>query len=126
MVEKIIVNPESVRCYGNIVGEHDLEDFGINKSILLKGTDTVNNVSQSVYGLVYTLYGFIFGVDNNEKEVYVTTENTGLLSLGLTTTPYHSLYVETEQDNLSVHLGFAYDEVVGDGMRILYIEVDEV
>ena len=78
MVEKILISPDRLRCYGNVIGEHSLEDYELNKSILVKMTDTVDGVLQTVYQFGYTLYGFIFGVDTGLKELYVQTENTGL------------------------------------------------
>lgn len=115
MVEKILISPARLRCYGNVISEHSLEDYMLNKSILLKMTDTVNGVLQNVYQFSYTLYGFIFGVDTGAKELYVQTENTGLLSFGLTN---KSLYVETSNENMTCSIGV--DE------KSVYIEISEV
>jgi len=115
MVEKILISPGRLRCYGNVISEHGLEDYMLNKSILVKMTDTVNGVLQTVYQFGYTLYGFIFGVDTGAKELYVQTENTGLLSFGLSE---NSLYVETTDEDMTCSIG-----VENKG---LYIEVDEV
>ena len=87
----------------------------LNKSILVKMTDTINGVLQTVYQFGYTLYGFIFGVDSGAKELYVQTENTGLLSFGLTS---KSLYVETSDEDMTCSIGV--DE------KSVYIEIDEV
>lgn len=115
MVEKILISPARLRCYGNVISEHSLEDYELNKSILVKMTDTVNGVLQTVYQFGYTLYGFIFGVDTGLKELYVQTENTGLLSFGLTS---KSLYVETSDEDMTCSIGV--DE------KTVYIEIDEV
>lgn len=115
MVEKILISPGRLRCYGNVISEHSLEDYMLNKSILVKMTDTVNGVLQNVYQFSYTLYGFIFGVDTGAKELYVQTENTGLLSFGLTN---KSLYVETSNEDMTCSIG-VYEKSV-------YIEVNEV
>ena len=115
MVEKIIINPNKVRAYGNVIDEHSLEDYMLNKSILVKMTDTINGVLQTVYQFGYTLYGFIFGVDSGAKELYVQTENTGLLSFGLTS---KSLYVETSNEDMTCSIG------VDD--KSVYIEISEV
>ena len=115
MVEKILISPARLRCYGNVISEHSLEDYMLNKSILVKMTDTVNGVLQNVYQFGYTLYGFIFGVDTGAKELYVQTENTGLLSFGLTS---KSLYVETSKEDMTCSIGVLNKSV--------YIEVDEV
>ena len=115
MVEKILISPARLRCYGNVISEHSLEDYMLNKSILVKMTDTIGGVLQTVYQFGYTLYGFIFGVDTGLKELYVQTENTGLLSFGLSE---NSLYVETTDEDMTCSIG-----VENKG---LYIEVDEV
>ena len=100
MVEKILVSPNRLRCYGNVISEHSLEDYELNKSILVKMTDTINGVLQTVYQFGYTLYGFIFGVDTGAKELYVQTENSGLLSFGLSN---KSLYVETSNEDITCY-----------------------
>ena len=115
MVEKILISPARLRCYGNVINEHSLEDYMLNKSILVKMTDTVNGVLQTVYQFGYTLYGFIFGVDSGAKELYVQTENSGLLSFGLTS---KSLYVETTDEDMTCSIG------VDD--KSVYIEISEV
>ena len=115
MVEKILISPGRLRCYGNVISEHSLEDYELNKSILVKMTDTINGVLQNVYQFGYTLYGFIFGVDTGLKELYVQTETSGLLSFGLTN---KSLYVETTDEDMTCSIG------VED--KSLYVEVSEV
>ena len=115
MVEKILISPARLRCYGNVINEHGLEDYELNKSILVKMTDTIDGVLQTVYQFGYTLYGFIFGVDSGAKELYVQTENTGLLSFGLSS---KSLYVETTDEDMTCSIGV--DE------KTVYIEIDEV
>ena len=115
MVEKILISPARLRCYGNVISEHSLEDYELNKSILVKMTDTINGVLQTVYQFGYTLYGFIFSVDTGTKELYVKTENTGLLSFGLSE---KSLYVETSNEDMTCSIGVEDKSV--------YIEVDEV
>ena len=115
MVEKILISPARLRCYGNVISEHSLEDYMLNKSIMVKMTDTVNGVLQNVYQFGYTLYGFIFGVDTGLKVLYVQTENCGLLSFGLTS---KSLYVETSDDDMTCSIGV--DE------KTVYIEISEV
>ena len=115
MVEKILISPARLRCYGNVVSEHSLEDYELNKSILVKMTDTIDGVLQTVYQFGYTLYGFIFGVDTGTKELFVQTENSGLLSFGLTN---KSLYVETTDEDMTCSIGV--DE------KTVYIEITEV
>ena len=115
MVEKILVSPNRLRCYGNVISEHSLEDYELNKSILVKMTDTIDGVLQTVYQFGYTLYGFIFGVDTGTKELFVQTENAGLLSFGLSN---KSLYVEPSDEDIISYIGVEDKRV--------YIEVDEV
>lgn len=115
MVEKILISPGRLRCYGNVISEHGLEDYELNKSILVKMTDTIGGVLQNVYQFGYTLYGFIFSIDNESKELFVQTENSGLLSFGLTN---KSLYVETTDEDMTCSIGV--DE------KSVYIEIDEV
>ena len=115
MVEKILISPARLRCYGNVIGEHSLEDYELNKSILVKMTDTIGGVLQTVYQFGYTLYGFIFSVDNESKELFVQTENSGLLSFGLTS---KSLYVETSNEDMTCSIGVEDKSV--------YIEINEV
>ena len=115
MVEKILISPARLRCYGNVINEHGLEDYELNMSILVKMTDTIDGVLQTVYQFGYTLYGFIFGVDSGAKELYVQTENTGLLSFGLSS---KSLYVETTDEDMTCSIGV--DE------KTVYIEITEV
>ena len=115
MVEKILISPARLRCYGNVISEHSLEDYELNKSILVKMTDTIEGVLQTVYQFSYTLYGFIFGVDTGTKELFVQTENSGLLSFGLSN---KSLYVETSDEDMTCSIG------VDD--KSLYVEVSEV
>jgi len=114
MVEKILVSPNRLRCYGNVISEHGLEDYMLNKSILVKMTDTIDGVLQNVYQFGYTLYGFIFSIDNESKELFVQTENTGLLSFGLSN---KSLYVEPSDEDITSYIG------VDD--KSVYIELNE-
>ena len=115
MVEKILISPARLRCYGNVISEHSLEDYMLNKSILVKMTDTIDGVLQNVYQFGYTLYGFIFSIDNASKELFVQTENTGLLSFGLSN---KSLYVEPSDEDISSYIG------VDD--KSVYFEISEV
>jgi len=86
----------------------------LNKSILVKMTDTIDGVLQTVYQFGYTLYGFIFSIDNESKELFVQTENTDLLSFGLSN---KSLYVEPSDEDITSYIG------VDD--KSVYIEVNE-
>lgn len=52
-MEKIIVNPLSVRGLGDIVSPKILADFDVCDSVLASSTDTVNGVSMTVYTTSY-------------------------------------------------------------------------
>ena len=49
MVEKIIVSPDSVRGWGNIVMEHTVDDYALVGSSILVDSDTVMGVESVVY-----------------------------------------------------------------------------
>ena len=50
-MEKIIVNPERVRCYGNIMMEHTVDDYTLVGSTILVDTDTVMGAETTVYSI---------------------------------------------------------------------------
>ena len=52
-MEKIIVNPLSVRGLGDIVSPKILADFDVCDSVLATSTDTVNGVSMTVFTTSY-------------------------------------------------------------------------
>lgn len=51
MVEKIIVNPESVRCYGNILESKEIDDFELVDSMVTEITDTVYGSTRNVFSM---------------------------------------------------------------------------
>ena len=53
MVEKITINPENVRGYGNIVSPKLLRDFATYETELSQETDTVNGETKTVYMMEY-------------------------------------------------------------------------
>ena len=53
MVEKIIITPEKVRAYGNVVSPHTLNDYETYNSSLSEGTATINNRTMTVYTGTY-------------------------------------------------------------------------
>ena len=59
MVEKITVNPESIRAYGNIITPKTSTDFSLygEDYKIIESTDTVNGEQTTVYGIesIYTL-----------------------------------------------------------------------
>ena len=102
MVEKITVNPEAIRAYGNIIGKHDLTDYETSQSVLSRTSETVNNVLAQVYNLSYSQYGFMFGLDMGNEQLYLQVEE--------------ELYVVNDTDE-AVDFGFSNKQ--------LYIEVGE-
>ena len=51
MVEKIIVNPQSIRSYGNITNNRGVEDFETYYSTLTETTDTVHGATSKIFEL---------------------------------------------------------------------------
>lgn len=51
MVEKIIINPDKVRGYGNILNVHTSTDYELSDCTITETTDTVNGQSMTVYEL---------------------------------------------------------------------------
>lgn len=51
MVEKIIINPNKVRGYGNIMSPHSSGDYSLEDCTIATGTDTVNGATETVYTL---------------------------------------------------------------------------
>ena len=49
MVEKIIINPNKVRGYGNIMNQHSTTDYTNYACTLTEETDTVNGQTMTVY-----------------------------------------------------------------------------
>ena len=84
MVEKIIINPNKVRGYGNIMSPHSTSDYETYASSLTSGTDTVNGQTMTVYELEDTILFFDYGVTNNYTDWYnngnratITRDDTG-------------------------------------------------
>ena len=71
MVEKIIVTPTSVRGYGNILSVKGLDDYTTINSSLTAGTDTINNVEESVFVAVYDENPVTVGFVTSEASVSV-------------------------------------------------------
>ena len=69
MVDKISVNPESVRCLGNIVSPKTQSDFDLYNSSIVPSTATINDVVKPVFGVNYRNGEYII-LDYNPFEVY--------------------------------------------------------
>ena len=82
MVEKIIVNPNKIRGYGNIMSSHTSSDYELVDCTISSGTDTVNGASATVYTLTSTAshsYSLAFSQDTytySFLELYVTVSCT--------------------------------------------------
>ena len=64
MVEKIIINPNKVRGYGNVLNVHSSTDYDLEDCTIESGTDTVNGATETVYTLTPTFshsYSLAFG-----------------------------------------------------------------
>lgn len=51
MVEKIIVSPQDVRAYGNVVDEKELEDYESFRCSVTDGSDVINGVDEKVFNV---------------------------------------------------------------------------
>ena len=103
MVEQIRINPEEVRGYGNVLGEHELLDFRNVESSISKVSDTVDGTLRSVYRLMYSLYGFVFDFDNGAKQIYLQLEETGSVTFGFENKQFYIV------NNTSETVGFGFD-----------------
>ena len=116
MVEKIIVNPEEVRGYGNICEEHTLEDFIVSNSGLAKEKEDVYGALTEVYKLVYSLYGLIFSFDKGNKQLYLHSDNDAVVGFSFSE---NSLVFNTVS-----HISFAFADknLVVDDEYYLFID----
>ena len=77
MVEKIIVNPESIRAYGNVLMSKSASDWVRSDAILTKTTDTVYGATTDVFKL--QRYALSFDSESYTSDgnltVYVTVLN---------------------------------------------------
>lgn len=115
MVEKIIISPENVRCYGNIVGSHNLSDYETSQSIMSTIHEIVNGVMNKVYTLSYSVYGFMFGFDDGAKQLYLQAEESDTLSLGFDSSNKQLYLVNDTEETVD----FGFDD------KQLFIEVGE-
>ena len=78
MVEKIIITPEKVRAYGNIILPKSATDFTTNGGLFSYGTEKVNGQNNTVYKLISNAFFYDSGVTptNNTSDWYY--DNTKL------------------------------------------------
>lgn len=115
MVEKIIINPDKVRGYGNVLNEHELLDFRNVKSSISKVSDTVDGALTNVYRLRYSLYGFVFDFDNGAKQLYLQVEVTDTLNFGFENKAFYIT------NDTSETVGFGFDS----NSKELYITIGD-
>ncbi len=86
MVEKIIINPNKVRGYGNIMNMHTSTDYELSDCTITETTDTVNGATETVYELEDTILFFDpCRTDANQSSgYYVTSGSYSLSDTGLT------------------------------------------
>ena len=85
MVEKIIINPNKVRGYGNIMSPHSSSDYEVYMSSISSGTDTVNGQTMTVYEMEDTILFWdkaVTGMKNTDwgnsgNRITVTTNDSG-------------------------------------------------
>ncbi len=105
MVEKLIISPESIRAYGNIVESHSLTDYSTFHSGLAKISESVNGVLSPVYSLVYSLYGLMFGFDDGAKQIYLQAEEEDSFELGFSNKQFY-LVNDTDEN-----VDFDFDDI---------------
>lgn len=116
MVEKIIVAPGNVRCYGNIVNPKSAEDFEGYRSSIIESTSIINNVAMTVYNMNYSLYGFGFGFDDVNKRLYVLSDEGFITGFSFDDVNKR-LVLSSDSSDVSV---FEFDEV----KKALHIRID--
>ena len=86
MVEKIIINPNKVRGYGNIMSPHSSSDYEVYMSSISSGTDTVNGQTMTVYEMEDTILFWdkaVTGMKNTKwwatGTLNITTSSDGTL-----------------------------------------------
>lgn len=86
MVEQIIITPEKVRAYGNIILPKSATDFTTEGALFSYGTETVNGQKNTIYKLISGAFFYDSGVTptNNTEDWYyddtkltLTTTSTG-------------------------------------------------
>jgi hypothetical protein len=102
MVEKIIINPEKIRAYGNIIKTHIVSDYLVDHSFIAKSTAIINNIQTTVFNLTYSLYGFVFGFDN--ERLYLINDSEADISFGFDS-ENERLYLTNNSDE-NVYFGF--------------------
>jgi len=75
MVEKIIISPNEVRAYGNIVDNKEIEDYEEYKSYISTGEDFVNGVLSPVTMMAYSVYNVGLHFNAATKVLYVEDDS---------------------------------------------------
>lgn len=77
MVEKIIINPNKVRGYGNIINQHNTTDYTNYACTLTEETDTVNGAETTVNKITDTIKWFDKGITGVNNDHYYYNSNNG-------------------------------------------------
>ena len=107
MVEKIIINPNKVRGYGNIVSSKGANDFITYAGSITEGTDTVYGATEKVFSLEDTIIFRDGGVTGNKNtdwdirdadtsELTVTVDDGGTLLSSTATTASRFYFANPE------------------------------
>lgn len=81
MVDKIIVKPESIRAYGNVLMEdRDINDFRAYKSALFENVAVINGETLRVFHEVYSEYTVGFNFNPGAKELYVSADDDTVIT----------------------------------------------
>ena len=95
MVEKIIINPNKVRGYGNIVSSKGVSDFITYAGSITEGTDTVYGATEKVY----------------------TVEDTFIFTDGGTTNNHNTNWTKYNAQNITVNVTDEYTAVSGSNYK---------
>lgn len=92
MVEQIIITPEKVRAYGNIILPKSATDFTTEGALFSYGTETVNGQNNTVYKLISNAFFYDSGVTptNNTEDWYYDNTKLTLTATSTGTTITHT------------------------------------
>ena len=87
MVEKIIINPNKVRGYGNIINQHNTTDYTNYACTLTETTDTINGQTMPVYEMEDTILFWdkaVTGMKNTNWQNYSSRLTVATDTIGTT------------------------------------------
>ena len=81
MVESIIISPDNIRAYGNIVDNNKTtQDFTTNKATVLQGTATINGETYNIFKNTQSNYNVNLGFDSETKQLYISTDDDSIIT----------------------------------------------